>query len=212
MTQTAVQPMDEFNQVLISNVHPSDWVNPEPVDRYNLVVIGAGTAGLVTAAGAAGLGAQVALVEKHLLGGDCLNVGCVPSKCLIRSAQAYTDVRDAGEFGVRAPRGTQVDFSAVMQRMRRLRSQISHHDSAPALPEPWHRRLARRRPVHRARCRRGRRETAAFSEGRAGHRGPSRSTSHPGSGGSGISDQWDGVFAHRVAQTPGRHRRRSDRM
>ena len=130
MTQTAVQPMDEFNQVLISNVHPSDWVNPEPVDRYNLVVIGAGTAGLVTASGAAGLGAQVALVEKHLLGGDCLNVGCVPSKCLIRSARAYADVRDAGEFGVRAPRGTQVDFSAVMQRMRRLRSQISHHDSA----------------------------------------------------------------------------------
>ena len=130
MTQTTVQPMDEFNQVLVSNVHPSDWVNPEPVDRYNLVIIGAGTAGLVTAAGAAGLGARVALVEKHLLGGDCLNVGCVPSKCLIRSARAYADVRDAGEFGVRVPQGTQVDFSAVMQRMRRLRSQISHHDSA----------------------------------------------------------------------------------
>src|SRR3989441_1825770 len=75
-----IQPDDEFNRALVHNVHPSDWVNPEPASRYNLVVIGAGTAGLVTAAGAAGLGARVALVEKHLLGGDCLNVGCVPSK------------------------------------------------------------------------------------------------------------------------------------
>ena len=135
MTQTvteevAVQPMDEFNQLLVSNVHPPDWVNPDPVGRYNLVVIGAGTAGLVTAAGAAGLGAKVALIEKHFLGGDCLNVGCVPSKCLIRSSRAYADVRDADSFGIRVPTGVDVDFSAVMERMRRLRTRISHHDSA----------------------------------------------------------------------------------
>ncbi len=135
MTQTAIgavkiQPMDEHNQTLVSNVHPSDWVNAEPAGRYNLVVIGAGTAGLVTAAGAAGLGAKVAVIEKNLLGGDCLNVGCVPSKCLIRSSRAYADVRDAHQFGVRVPEGTHVDFSAVMERMRRLRSRISHHDSA----------------------------------------------------------------------------------
>jgi len=84
----AVHPADQYNQVLVENVHPSTWRNPEPRGRYNLVVIGAGTAGLVTAAGAAGLGAKVALVEKHLLGGDCLNVGCVPSKALIRAARA----------------------------------------------------------------------------------------------------------------------------
>src|SRR5712671_5933278 len=92
---------DAHDQILLNNVHPADWVNPEPAPRYNLVVIGAGTAGLVTAAGAAGLGARVALVEKHLLGGDCLNVGCVPSKALLRSSRAAFDARMAGDFGVR---------------------------------------------------------------------------------------------------------------
>jgi len=128
--EVTIAPMDEHNQALVSNAHPPDWVNPEPASRYNLVVIGAGTAGLVTAAGAAGLGAKVALIEKHLLGGDCLNVGCVPSKSLLRSSRAYADVRDAHEFGVRVPDGVEVDFPAVMERMRRLRSRISHNDSA----------------------------------------------------------------------------------
>ena len=67
-----VLPEDVHNQTLVPHVHPPDWVNPEPAPRYNLVVIGAGTAGLVTAAGAAGLGAKVVLVEKHLMGGDGL--------------------------------------------------------------------------------------------------------------------------------------------
>ena len=125
-----VLPRDDNNSALVSNVHPPDWKNPEPAPRYNLVVIGAGTAGLVTAAGAAGLGAKVALVERHFMGGDCLNVGCVPSKCLIRSSRAYADVRDAGKFGIRVPEGTEVDFPAVMERMRRLRAGISRHDSA----------------------------------------------------------------------------------
>ncbi len=125
-----VEPMDEHNRSLVENVHPPDWANPEPAPRYNLVVIGAGTAGLVTAIGAAGLGAKVALVEKHLLGGDCLNVGCVPSKCLIRSSRAAAEVRNAAEFGVRVPDGVEVDFAAVMKRMRRVRSSISPNDSA----------------------------------------------------------------------------------
>lgn len=125
-----VQPRDEYNRSLLANVHPADWVNPEPAPRYNLVVIGAGTAGLVTAAGAAGLGAKVALVERHLLGGDCLNVGCVPSKCLIRSSRVAGELRDAAELGFRVPAGVEVDFGAVMARMRRLRAHISHHDSA----------------------------------------------------------------------------------
>ncbi|MCI0458158.1 MAG: FAD-dependent oxidoreductase, partial [Gemmataceae bacterium] len=123
-------PLDEHNRALADNVHPSDWVKPEPAGRYNLVVLGAGTAGLVTASGAAGLGAKVALVEKKLLGGDCLNVGCVPSKALIRSARAAADVRNAGEYGVRVPSGATVDFPAVMERMRKLRARISPHDSA----------------------------------------------------------------------------------
>ena len=96
-------PLDEHNKRLVQNVHPPDWANPEPSGRYNMVVIGAGTAGLVTAAGAAGLGAKVALIERDLLGGDCLNVGCVPSKALLRCAHAYADVRDAHQFGVNVP-------------------------------------------------------------------------------------------------------------
>src|SRR3989338_1430576 len=128
--KVTVPPMDEHNQTLVSNVHPSSWVNPEPEGIYNLVVVGAGTAGLITAAGAAGLGAKVALIEKHLMGGDCLNVGCVPSKCIIRSSRVVADVRDARKFGVRVPDGAEADFAAVMERMRRLRAGISHHDSA----------------------------------------------------------------------------------
>ncbi len=125
-----ISPSDEHNLKLVANVHPPDWVNPEPEGRYNLVVVGAGTAGLVSAAGAAGMGAKVALVERHLMGGDCLNVGCVPSKTMIRSARAMADVRSAGRFGVQVPEGTGVDFTAVMERVRRIRAQISPHDSA----------------------------------------------------------------------------------
>ncbi len=124
-----VHPEDEHNRKLVDNVHPENWRNPDPEGRYNLVVIGAGTAGLIAANGAAGLGAKVALIEKHLMGGDCLNVGCVPSKGLIRSARAYADVRDAGEFGVSVPDGVLVDFPRLMERMRRLRAGISPVDS-----------------------------------------------------------------------------------
>ena len=125
-----VKPADAHNARLVSNVHPPDWENPTPAPFYNLVVIGAGTAGLVTAAGAAGLGAKVALVEKHLLGGDCLNVGCVPSKAIIRSSRAAFDAKETGRFGVRAADPARVDFPAVMERMRKLRADISPHDSA----------------------------------------------------------------------------------
>ncbi len=127
-----ISPNDVHNQLLVARVHPLDWVNPQPSDRYDLVVIGAGTAGLVVAAGAAGLGIglKVALIEKHLMGGDCLNVGCVPSKCMIRSSRVVAEMRDARSFGVIAPDTIEVDFSAVMERMRQLRAGISENDSA----------------------------------------------------------------------------------
>jgi hypothetical protein len=126
-----LDPDDEFNRILEANVRPPDWVNPRPSGRYNLVVIGAGTAGLATAAIAAGLGAKVALIERHLMGGDCLNVGCVPSKALVRASRAWADVRDAGEFCVNiAPDAVGCDFAHVMARMRRLRARLSPHDSA----------------------------------------------------------------------------------
>ncbi|MCA9174544.1 MAG: mercuric reductase [Planctomycetales bacterium] len=128
--EPALEPYDPHNRELESNVHPPDWVNPQPSGRYNLVVIGAGTAGLVTTAGAAGLGAKVALVERSLMGGDCLNVGCVPSKGIISAARVARTIRNAGEFGIDVPEGADADFSRVMERMRRLRAKISPNDSA----------------------------------------------------------------------------------
>lgn len=125
-----ILPDTPENRELSANVHPLEWVNPEPAGRYNLVVIGAGTAGLVTAAGAAGLGAKVALIERHLMGGDCLNVGCVPSKGVIRASRALFDARNGAEFGVRGSEGISFGFGAAMERVRRLRADISHHDSA----------------------------------------------------------------------------------
>lgn len=127
-----VEPKDEHNLKLLGNVHPEAWVNPEPKERYHMVVIGGGTAGLISAAGSAGLGAKVALIERHLMGGDCLNVGCVPSKGVIRAARAWQDAREARErFGGPAvPEGAEGDFAFAMERMRRLRAGISIHDSA----------------------------------------------------------------------------------
>jgi len=104
-------PLPDDDALWRQLVFPTDWRNPTPADRYNLVVIGAGPAGLVTSIAAAGLGARVALVERHAMGGDCLNVGCVPSKTLLAAASAG------------------LDFDAAMQRVRAVRAAISHHDS-----------------------------------------------------------------------------------
>ena len=94
-------------------------------------MIGAGTAGLVTALVAAGLGAKVALVERHLLGGDCLNVGCVPSKARDpRGAHGRRGARRRRSSASACPPSRQPDFGAAMERMRRIRARISHDDSA----------------------------------------------------------------------------------
>jgi len=125
-----LEPDDEHNRALLANVHPHDWVNPEAAERYHMVVVGAGTAGLVTAAISAGLGARVALVERQLMGGDCLNVGCVPSKAVISAARAWHAAREAeGAFGGPAA-GGHGDFARAMERMRRLRAGISAVDGA----------------------------------------------------------------------------------
>lgn len=129
----ALLPDDAYDAKLLANVRPPDWTNPHPAPSYNLVVLGGGTAGLVTAVGAAALGARVALVEKNLLGGDCLTVGCVPSKALLRTARFYSDLHHAPRFTGTASVPSEADFAAVMERMRRLRAYISHHDSAHRL-------------------------------------------------------------------------------
>ena len=121
---------DAHDDALVAQVHPLGWKNPTPKGRYHLVVIGAGTGGLVTAAAAAGLGARVALIERHLMGGDCLNVGCVPSKALISAARAWNGARGARErFGGPTVSGPG-DVSGAMARMRRLRAGISPVDGA----------------------------------------------------------------------------------
>lgn len=136
MTHTVhLAPDDVHNRTLLEHTHPSDWINPTPKGSYHLVVIGAGTAGLTSAGGCAAIGGRVALVERHLTGGDCLVTGCVPSKGIIRSARVASTVREAETYGVRVPEGVTVDFGAVMERMRRLRAQISASDSVHHLKE-----------------------------------------------------------------------------
>ncbi|MGH0032628.1 MAG: mercuric reductase [Myxococcota bacterium] len=126
-----VEPQDVHNRKLVGNVHPADWKNPTPEGRYNLVVVGAGSAGLITSAIAAGLGAKVALVERHYLGGDCLNVGCVPSKGVIRASRMVAEARRAQkELGLALADGALPDFGLAMERMRRVRATISDEDAA----------------------------------------------------------------------------------
>jgi pyruvate/2-oxoglutarate dehydrogenase complex dihydrolipoamide dehydrogenase (E3) component len=95
---------------------------------YNVVVVGAGTAGLVTAAGTAGLGGRVALVERNLMGGDCLNFGCVPSKALISSARLVQRIRESEKWGLDQSE-PQFVFEKVFERMRARRAKIAPHDS-----------------------------------------------------------------------------------
>jgi pyruvate/2-oxoglutarate dehydrogenase complex dihydrolipoamide dehydrogenase (E3) component len=111
----------------------TDRHNPTPPDRYDLVVIGAGPAGLRAATAATALGAKVALVECHLLGGTWLNTGCGPSKAIIRTSRLYAEMRDAERYGTRAPAGIRVDFPAAMERMRRIRDRTLRPVSLPRL-------------------------------------------------------------------------------
>src|SRR5580704_182696 len=120
---------EDANAGLDRLVHPRGWQNPQPRGLYDLVVIGGGTAGLVSAVGAAGLGARVALVERQRLGGDCLNTGCVPSKAILRTARAVGEIRRAPDFGIHVGR-FDVDFAAVMHRMRQRRARLAPNDSA----------------------------------------------------------------------------------
>ena len=129
-----LHPDDEHNRRLVEQTHPPGWINPQPRGRYNLVVIGSGTAGLTAAAGCATVGGRAALIERHLTGGDCLITGCVPSKALISASRAAAAARRAAEMGVRVS-GVEPDFAAVMARMRRLRARISPADSVHHLRE-----------------------------------------------------------------------------
>eukprot|EP00535_Pseudo-nitzschia_heimii_P009655 CAMPEP_0197192024 /NCGR_PEP_ID=MMETSP1423-20130617/24416_1 /TAXON_ID=476441 /ORGANISM="Pseudo-nitzschia heimii, Strain UNC1101" /LENGTH=683 /DNA_ID=CAMNT_0042644833 /DNA_START=50 /DNA_END=2102 /DNA_ORIENTATION=- len=135
-----VWPMDSSNTTLLDNVHPPDWNDPKAnkadgSSTYDMIAIGAGVGGLITTASAAAVGAKVALIEANLMGGDCLNVGCVPSKSIIHSANlAHTvkgDIKKLEAAGIFVdPNTVNVDFEKVMERVRGIRAKISHHDSA----------------------------------------------------------------------------------
>jgi len=122
-----------YDRTLLQHVHPPDWRNPEPKDRYNLVIIGAGPAGMLTASNAAKVGAKVAIIERDRLGGACFNVGCISSKAIIRTSRLYAEMRNAENFGAQVPSGIGIDFSAVMERMQRVRARISRRFSAQKL-------------------------------------------------------------------------------
>ena len=124
-------PKDEHNALLEEHVHPHDYVNPDPGEEvYDMVVIGAGVSGLISVIIGAWLGKKCALIERHSMGGDCLNTGCVPSKALIACARTFHNLKHVSQFGITLPSGdATIDFGFVMQRMRGIRAKISHHDS-----------------------------------------------------------------------------------
>ena len=129
MTRPELLADDRHDRALTALVAPPDWKNPETSERYHLVVIGAGTAGLVTAIVAAGLGGRVALIERRLMGGDCLNFGCVPSKGVIAAGRRWKAGRGDPPFGAPGADGTG-DFGAAMERMRSVRAAIGEDDGA----------------------------------------------------------------------------------
>lgn len=118
-------PQDAYEDKRLADVHPQAWVNPQPAERYALIIVGAGSAGVAAAELACTMGVKVAMIERHLIGGTCLNTGCVPSKALIRTSRLYAEMRDAARYGARIPQHIEVDFAAAMERVRRIRSHLS---------------------------------------------------------------------------------------
>jgi pyruvate/2-oxoglutarate dehydrogenase complex dihydrolipoamide dehydrogenase (E3) component len=116
---------ESHNRELLESAHPPAWRNPEPLDKYNLVIVGAGPAGILAARAAAAVGAKVAIIERGLIGGACINVGCIPSKTIIRTSRLYAEMRDAENFGAQVPTGINMDFAVAMERLRRIRARLS---------------------------------------------------------------------------------------
>lgn len=123
-------PADKHQPLPRENVHPSDWTNPKPERRYNLVAIGGGTAGIFSALGTAAFGGRSAIIERHRLADDHLNDGCMPHQALLRAARAAYQLSLGDQYGFRLPAAPQVDFPAILENIRRLQADVSRHDSA----------------------------------------------------------------------------------
>src|SRR5262245_11125085 len=119
MTTVKLLPADIYHQKTIQQGHPPEWTNRQGGD-YELVVLGGGPAGLVAAMTAAAGAHRVAMTEQRLTGGTCVNFGCTPSKALIRCARAVRDAGRGAEFGFRLDSPPQVNFAAVMERVRQI--------------------------------------------------------------------------------------------
>ena len=134
MASVELFPADIYNQKTISQGHPPGWTNGEGGD-FDLVVLGGGPAGLVSVLTAAASGRHVALTEQRLTGGTCVNFGCTPSKALIRCARAVHEAGRGSEFGFRLDSAPRVDFGALMERVRRMRSRSSEGDAVEAVEQ-----------------------------------------------------------------------------
>ena len=134
MTTVELFPADIYNQKTIRQGHPPDWINRDG-GEYDLVVLGGGPAGLVSAMTAAAEGHRVAMTEQRLTGGTCVNFGCTPSKALIRCARAVHDAGRSTEFGFRLDSAPRTNFPAVMERVRRMRSMSSAGDAVQAVEQ-----------------------------------------------------------------------------
>ena len=130
---TLTTPQDAYEEKRLADLHPQSWINPKPADNYALIIVGAGSAGVAAAELAIAMGVKVAMIERHLIGGTCLNTGCVPSKALIRTSRLYAEMRDAARYGAKVPDNIEVDFAAAMERVRRIRGHLSNRSSVRRL-------------------------------------------------------------------------------
>ena len=131
--------LDKFNCEMFDNVRPLKWVDPE-VDgdnKYDILVIGAGAGGLVTAAGSAGLGAKACMIERLFIGGDCLVNGCVPSKAFLKACNVAHAVKNSQNYGISFGGEISIDFAKLMGTMKQKRAQVSHHDAAKNFTEKY---------------------------------------------------------------------------
>ena len=130
---------DKYNCDMFDNVRPINWVDPvkHGNKKYDILVIGGGAGGIITAAGAAGLGARACLIERAFMGGDCLVTGCVPSKAFLKAASVVKTVKTSEEYGVKIKGEVEIDFPKLMERMKKVRAQISENDRAKRFTDTY---------------------------------------------------------------------------